>query len=158
MVLLQLRSWVRPFLEIVDLHNTLFSMPLSIFSCFISQDTEYSACSSYTFRPLCVLHFIHKVESKILNYCVVQYILINLFLVCPRQHLVDIQHHHWSTPEQLCGHHHIWYRDSGKALSTTFSFSRLIANFMLLTDTLGQSCSEMDILGILSVTVHPCTG
>ena len=69
---------------------TLFSMCLSISPGFISLDMEYSACSFYTFRSLCVLHFIHRAELKSLNYCIVQFIFINLFLVCPCQHLVDI--------------------------------------------------------------------
>lgn len=53
-----------------------------------------------------------------INHFAVQYFLANIFLVRPCQHLVDLQHHHRSAPESK--HHHIWYRDSSKALNMIF--------------------------------------
>lgn len=53
-------------------------------------------------------------QSELILNIAVQYLLANLFLVCPCQHLVDIQYHHRSTSQRQCGGCPIWHRDSGK--------------------------------------------
>ena len=71
------------------------SMHSSISSCFTNLVMDSSACSSFTSKLLYVLVL---TPSSLAKLSAVQRILANLLLVCSRESLAYIQHHHRLAP------------------------------------------------------------